>query len=81
MGEVSFNLTPVAEKPSRRYRKGSKYDPILDAFTAGEARLVEVSVTGKEANYLRIQLNTRIDARNLSGIKVSVINNVCYLEK
>jgi hypothetical protein len=81
MGEVSFNLTPVAEKPSRRYRKGSKYDPILDAFTAGEARLVEVSVTGKEANYLRIQLNTRIDARNLSGLNVSVINNVCYLEK
>ena len=81
MGEVSFNLTPVAEKPSRRYRKGSKYDPILDAFTAGEARLVEVSVTGKEANYLRIQLNKRIDARNLSGLNVSVINNVCYLEK
>ncbi len=81
MGEVSFNLTPVAEKPSRRYRKGSKYDPILDAFTAGEARLVEVSVEDKEANYLRIQLNKRIDARNLSGLNVSVINNVCYLEK
>jgi len=81
MGEASFNLTPVAEKPSRRYRKGSKYDPILDAFTAGEARLVEVSVEGKEANYLRIQLNKRIDARNLRGLKVSVINNVCYLEK
>jgi len=81
MGEVSFNLTPVAEKPSRRYRKGSKYDPILDAFTAGEARLVEVSVEGKEANYLRIQLNMRIDARNLRGVKVSVVNNVAYLEK
>ena len=81
MGEVSFNLTPVAEKPSRRYRKGSKYDPILDAFTAGEARLVEGSVEGKEANYLRIQLNMRIDARNLRGVKVSVVNNVAYLEK
>ena len=81
MGEVSFNLTPVAEKPSRRYRKGSKYDPILDAFTAGEARLVEVSLTGKDANYLRTQLNKRIDARNLRGLKVSVVNNVCYLEK
>jgi hypothetical protein len=32
MSDVSFNLQPVSEKPSRRYRKGSKYDPILDAF-------------------------------------------------
>jgi len=81
MGEVSFNLTPVAEKPSRRYRKGSKYDPILDAFTAGEARLVEVSLPGKDANYLRTQLNKRIEAKRLRGLKVSVVNNVCYLEK
>ena len=81
MGEVSFNLTPIAEKPSKRYRKGSKYDPILDAFTASEARLVEVSVEGKEANYLRMQLNKRRDARNLRGIKISVVNNTCYLEK
>ena len=80
MGEVSFNLTPVAEKPSRRYRKGSKYDPILDAFTAGEARLVEVSIAGKDANYLRTQLNKRIDAKNLR-VKVSVVNNITYLEK
>ena len=80
MGEVSFNLTPIAEKPSRRYRKGSKYDPILDAFMEGEARLVEVSLAGKEANYLRTQLNKRIDAKNLR-VKVSVVNDVCYLEK
>jgi len=80
MGEVSFNLTPVTEKPSRRYRKGSKYDPILDAFMEGEARLVEVSLAGKEANYLRTQLNKRVDARNLN-VKVSVVNNIAYLEK
>jgi len=80
MGEISFNLTPVADKPSRRYRKGSKYDPILDAFMEGEARLVEVSLAGKDANYLRTQLNKRIDAKNLN-VKVSVINNITYLEK
>jgi len=80
MGEVSFNLTPVADKPSRRYRKGSKYDPILDAFMEGEDRLVEVSLAGKEANYLRTQLNKRIEARNLN-VKVSVVNNIAYLEK
>jgi hypothetical protein len=80
MGEVSFNLTPVTEKPSRRYRKGSKYDPILDAFMEGEARLVEVSLPGKEANYLRTLLNKRIEARNLR-VKVSVVKNIAYLEK
>jgi len=81
MGEVSFNLKPVSEKPSRRYRKGSKYDPILDAFMSGLDTLVTVEVSGKDANYLRTQLNKRIDARKLTGVKVSVVNNIAYLEK
>jgi hypothetical protein len=81
MSEVRFNLKPVEEKPSRRYRKGSKYDPILDAFLEGEEDLVEVNVSGKDANYLRTQLTKRIDARNLKRVKVSVVNDVCYLEK
>ena len=80
MGEVSFNLTPVTEKPSRRYRKGSKYDPILDTFLAGTDALAAVEIAGKDANYIRIQLNKRIDARNLR-VKVSVVNNITYLEK
>jgi len=81
MGEVRFNLRPVEEKPSRRYRKGSKYDPVLDRFMDRAAKLVEVSIEGKDANYLRTQLNKRIEARNLRNLKVSVVNNVCYLEK
>ncbi len=81
MSDVSFNLEPVSEKPSRRYRKGSKYDPLLDAFISGPNNLVAVSVEGKDANYLRTQLNKRLLARNLSGVQVSVVNNVCYLEK
>jgi len=81
MSEVRFDLKPVTEKPSRRYRKGSKYDPILNAFMEGEANLVEASMGDKDANYLRTQLNKRIEARTMEGIKVSVVNNVCYLEK
>jgi hypothetical protein len=81
MSEVEFNLTPITEKPSRRYRKGSKYDPVLDRFMDRAAKLVEVSMEGKDANYLRTQLNKRIEAKRLDGIKVSVVNNVCYLEK
>jgi hypothetical protein len=81
MSEVRFNLVPVDEKPTRKYRKGSKYDPVIDTFMNGEDSLVAVEVPGKDANYLRTQLNKRIDARNLPGIKVSVVNNICYLEK
>ena len=81
MSNISFNLEPVAVKPSRKYRKGSKYDPVLDAFIRGEANLVQVTIEGKEANYLRTQLNKRIESRNLSNVKVSVVNNRAYLEK
>lgn len=81
MSEVKFSLTPIGEKPSRKYRKGSKYDPVLDRFLNRTARLVEVSVEGKDANYLRTQLSKRIEARNLRNVKVSVVNNACYLEK
>jgi len=81
LSDVEFNLTPVEEKPSRRYRKVSKYDPVIDAFMEGEDTLVVVAVENKDANYLRTLLNKRIDARKLRGVKVSVVNNVCYLEK
>jgi len=80
MSEVKFDMKPVEKKPSRRYRKGSKYDSIVDAFMAGTDNLVEVTVEGKDANYLRTQLNKRIEAKGLK-LKTSVVNNVLYLEK
>ena len=81
MSGVKFDMKPITEKPNRRYRKGSKYDPVLDSFIEGEADLSEVSIEGKEANYIRTQLNKRIEARAVEDVKVSVINNVVYLEK
>ena len=81
MTEVKFDLKPVDEKPNRRYRKGSKYDPIIDAFMEGEEDLVEVNVSDKDANYLRTQLKKRIDVRGIKGVKISGVNNACYLEK
>jgi hypothetical protein len=81
MVEIHYNLTPVDEKPHRRYRKGSKYDPIIEAFMAGTDDLVTVDVEGKDPNYVRTQLNKRIEAQGLSGIKVSVSNSVAYLER
>jgi len=81
--QLGFDLKPVTEKPSRRYRKGSKYDPILEAFKKGSDTLVTVEIDGKDANYIRTQLNKRIDAqkRKFNKIKVSVVNDICYLEK
>lgn len=82
MSDVKFELQPVTSKPSRKYRKGSKYDPILDSFLDGEHNLVKVEVPEKDANYLRTQLNKRIEARDIvNRVKVSVVNNVAYLEK
>ncbi len=49
---------------------------------SGEHNLVKVEVANKDANYLRTQLNKRIEARDIGEkIKVSVVNNVAYLEK
>ena len=82
MSDVKFDLKPVEKKPSRKYRKGSKYDPIIDSFLESEHDLVKVEVADKDANYLRTQLKKRIDARDLqSKIEVSVVNNIAYLEK
>ena len=82
MSEVKFNLSPVKEKPSRKYRKGSKYDPVIDNFIEGENGLVSVEIGDRDANYIRTQLKKRIDALGLSDkIEASVVNNKAYLEK
>ena len=82
MSKVKYNLEAVDKKPTRKYRKGSKYDPILDSFLESAHKLVKVEVENKDANYLRTQLNKRIEARDLQAkIKVSVVNNIAYLEK
>ena len=78
---ISFDLKPIDKKPARKYRKGSKYDPIIDVFLEGKEKLVKVDIEEKNANYLRTRLIKRIEAKGEKGIKISVINNVCYLER
>ena len=78
---LSFQFKPVKKKPSRKYRKGSKYDPVLDAFIKGEDKLVKIEIAGKDANYIRTQLKKRIDAKEIKSISIAVVNDVCYLEK
>ena len=78
---LAFQFKPVKKKPNRKYRKGSKYDPVLDAFIKGTDKLVKVEVKDKDANYIRTQLKKRVDARELVNVVVAVVNDVCYLEK
>jgi isocitrate dehydrogenase kinase/phosphatase len=79
---VKFDLSPVEKKPNRKYRKGSKYDPIIDKFLEGMNSLVSVEIKDRDANYVRTQLKKRIDARGLSDkVDISVVNNRTYLEK
>jgi len=77
---LEFKLRSVKEKPTRKYKKGSKYDPLLDAFMKGEDKLVQVSIQGVDSNYLRTQLNKRIEKRKLS-VKTSVVTSKLFLEK
>jgi hypothetical protein len=82
MSGIDFSLSPIKKKPSRKYRKGSKYDPIIDQFLDSNENLVIVNVSDRDANYLRTQLKKRIDARDLNDkIEVSVVNNATYIEK
>jgi hypothetical protein len=82
LSNLNFELEPVEKKPRRRYRKGSKYNPIIDAFVKGEHSLVKVDIPDKDANYIRIQLKKRIDVLDMNdNIAVSVVNGVAYLEK
>jgi seryl-tRNA synthetase len=82
LSEVEFELKPVEEKPSRKYHKKSKYDPIIDEFIEMDEDLVKVEIEDKEANYLRTQLKKRIDTRELQDeLDVAVVNGVCYIEK
>ena len=82
MGELAFKFVDVENKPHRKYREGSKYDPIIDKFCEGKSDLVRVDVPGRDANYIRTQLKKRIDARDIGNqVEVSVVNNVAHLEK
>jgi len=82
MSGIEFSLKAVKNKPSRKYRKGSKYDPIIAAFLDSPDNLVEVNVEGKDANYLRTQLNKRIEVKDIKDqVKTSVVNSILYLEK
>lgn len=77
-----FKMENVTSKPQRGYRKGSKYDAILNQFLNSTQTLVTLEIPDVKGNYIATQLTKRIVALNLtSKIDVSVINGLAYLEK
>ena len=81
MGELRFELKPVAEKHERT-RKGSKYEPIIEEFLSGSHNLVRVDAEDMDANYLRSQLAKVIRSRGLEGlVEASVVDKELYLER
>jgi len=84
VSEINYNLEPVDEKPkkigSQRVAR-FKYDPIIEAFLESEHSLVRVEGTGREANYLSMQLKRALDRRDVNNVAVSVRNREVYLEK
>ena len=82
MSEISFELKHVAEKPKRRFKRRSKYAPILNQFMEGGHGLVKVEVENRGADSIRPQLVKLIEKRGLEGrVKASVIGGALYLEK
>jgi len=77
-----FELKPVDERPKRRFKRGSKYDPIIDRFIMEKHDLVKVEAENRNSNYMRLQLAKLIESRGLGNlVKVSVVDGGLYLEK
>jgi hypothetical protein len=80
--EIRFELKPVDERPKRGFKRGSKYDPIIDRFLMENHDLVKVEVKDKDAGYMRINLNRLIISRGMKDrVKASVVDGGLYLEK
>ena len=78
--ELEFSIRDVTEKEPRTFKKGSKYDKLLNAFLDGHS-LAELSVSDiEDASYLRLQITKRIQKKGLP-IKASVGNGKVYLER
>jgi len=80
--DFSFDLVDLEKKFRRKFSKVSKYDPIITKFCEGTFALCQIDALGKNANYVRLRLSKRIDARGLDKqITISVVNNIAYLKE
>ena len=84
MSKEDFKFTlggGVEELPERKYQKGSKYDQILEQFQKQNHKYAPITIEGKDANYIAVQLHKRIKAMSIKNVGAVVANGVCYLSK
>lgn len=86
MDNEKFGFKTVDAKESRKFKKGSKYDPMLDKLFEymkknNSKKPVELEMEIEDPSYLRLQLKKRLDARKITDITVSVSNKKVYFEK
>jgi len=72
-------LKEVKELPSRRFKKKSKYDPVLDKFLESGIPLAIVRFPDTTTKYLSVQLKKRTN-KYYPEIKVNVRNGEVYLQ-
>jgi len=80
MSEIVFEMKVVEKKREGMFMKTSIYDPMIDQFIESGNDLVEITVEGRKAAYIRHQLQTRIEKRGLDIIASSG-GGFTYLEK
>ncbi len=80
MSKIVFEMKEVEKKRVGSFQKSSIYDPLLDQFIASGHELVEVTIEGRSANYIKHQLKKRIEKRQLD-IVASSGGGFAYLEK
>jgi len=82
MSEMRFELKPVDERPKRSFKRGSKYNPIIDRFLMEKHDLVKVEVEDKDVGFIRYYRNRLIISRGMKDrVKASVVDGGLYLEK
>ena len=78
----SWNHFLTGLKETRAKYGKEEYDKILDQFIENDHKLVEITVKNRNANYMSIILNKRIDERGLEErVKASRVKEWLYLEK
>ncbi len=79
MSKIEYDMKAVTEKREKTTR--SIFDPIIDEFIKSEDGLVELTVTGRSASYMKTNILKRLVRREISNVDVTLGYGVVYLEK
>ena len=79
LSKIEYDMKAVNEKREKTSR--SIFDPIIDEFIKSEDDLVELTVTGRSASYMKNNILKRLVRREIANVEVTLGYGVVYLEK